>query len=251
METCRSIDGLVTAYVDGEGTPAERAAVGAHLAACPPCRQLAAVEDAARRVVRAHADTLRGEAPAALRARCFALRSAQPERMTISSLWRRPMVSLFATAALVLALGGLLVYSLTAGSSTMLATQLAIDHMKCFALFPGAGPVDVRAAEAGLQQRYGWQIRLPEGAGTSGVQLVGARRCFYGRGSLAHLMYRVDGRPVSLFMLPGTVRPSAVVSALGHEAVIWSAEGATFVLLGREPRVELQRIAVYLSGRTE
>ena len=53
MENCRSIDGLVTAYVDGEGTAAERAAVGAHLAACPPCRQLAAVEDAARRVVRA------------------------------------------------------------------------------------------------------------------------------------------------------------------------------------------------------
>jgi len=79
--------------------------------------------------------------------------------------------------------------------------------MKCFALFPGAGPVDVRAAEAGLEQRYGWQIRLPEGAAPAVCNWSAHAGCFYGRGSLAHLMYRVDGRPVSLFMLPA---PSAL-----------------------------------------
>jgi RNA polymerase sigma factor (sigma-70 family) len=152
-------------------------------------------------------------------------------------------------AVLVLALAGMLVHGLTAWSSAALATQIALDHAKCFTLFGGAGAVDVRATEVGLGRRYGWQIRLPEGVGPKGLVLVGARRCLYAQGSIAHLMYRVQGRPVSLFVLPGTVRPSAMVSALGHEAVIWSSAGKTFVLLGREPRVELERMAAYLGGR--
>jgi anti-sigma factor RsiW len=251
MENCHDIDGLLTAYVDGEACAADRAFVDGHLAACPPCRQRAAVEGAARTVLRARIGLLPCDAPEALRARCLALASARQRGMRVSSLLRWRMVPLVMAAALVVAVGGILAYGLASRSPAALATQLALDHVKCFALFPGAGPVDVRAAEAGLQERYGWQIRLPEGGGRSGLQLIGARRCLYAEGLIAHLMYRVQGRPVSLFVLPGTVRPSAMVRALGHEAVIWSSAGKTFVLLGREPRADLERMAADLSGQLE
>ncbi len=145
----------------------------------------------------------------------------------------------------------MLLYGLSVRSSTALAAELALDHIKCFALSAGSGPLEVRATEIGLQKRYGWQIGLPREAGPEGLQLVGARRCFYGAGRIAHLMYRVQGQPVSLFTLPDSVRPSATASALGHRAVIRSTGRRTFVLLGDEPRGELDRIAAYLGDRVE
>ena len=52
MPSCREIDPLVTPYIDGEATAAERAAVDAHLSACPPCRQRAEAETSARDTLR-------------------------------------------------------------------------------------------------------------------------------------------------------------------------------------------------------
>jgi len=70
MPSCREFDALVTPYIDGEATAAERAVVESHLAACPPCRHRAAAETAARETLRAR--LCRPCAPDQLRARCLA-----------------------------------------------------------------------------------------------------------------------------------------------------------------------------------
>ena len=142
-------------------------------------------------------------------------------------------------------------YALTLTSPTVLAAQLALDHVKCFALFGGGDSLDVvssGALEERLDRQYRWRTGLQQTA-LLGLELVEGRACLYGEGPLAHLMYRLQGRPISLFMLPDTARAPATVRAFGHEAVIWSGEGRTYVLLGREPRVELERVAAYLKGR--
>jgi hypothetical protein len=59
-------------------------------------------------------------------------------------------------------------------------------------------------------------------------------------------MYRLHGRPLSLFMLPEKQRAAEFVGALGHEAAVWSAGDRTFVLLARESRAEVQRIASFM-----
>src|SRR5258707_7179604 len=41
---------------------------------------------------------------------------------------------------------------------------------------------------------------------TAGLELIGERTCLYGEGRIAHVMYRHDGHPVSVFMLPDDVR---------------------------------------------
>jgi anti-sigma factor (TIGR02949 family) len=69
MPSCREVDPLVTPYIDGEASADQRVLVEAHLSACPPCRQRAEAETAAR-------DTLRSRicqpcAPQHLRARCL------------------------------------------------------------------------------------------------------------------------------------------------------------------------------------
>ena len=49
------------------------------------------------------------------------------------------------------------------------------------------------------------------------MSLVAVRRCLYGDGFAAHLLYRLDGEPVSLFIMPGLERPADEVSLLGHD----------------------------------
>jgi hypothetical protein len=47
-------------------------------------------------------------------------------------------------------------------------------------------------------------------------------------------------------MLPDDVRREEIVSVLGHRAAIWSVGGRTFVIVGREPLEELQRMASFV-----
>ena len=61
-------------------------------------------------------------------------------------------------------------------------------------------------------------------------------------------MYRHQGRPVSVFMLPDDVRKEEIVEVLGHRAAIWSVGGRTFVLVGSEPHEELERMASFVKA---
>jgi anti-sigma factor (TIGR02949 family) len=67
---CKDLESLVTPYVDGEVTPAQCAAIEAHLAECPECQRCADAESKGRAVVRRCRDSLRAPAPASLHAKC-------------------------------------------------------------------------------------------------------------------------------------------------------------------------------------
>ncbi len=238
MPSCREIDALVTPYIDGEATASERTAVEAHLAACPPCRMRAQAESAARQALRSMA--CRPDAPAHLRKRCS--RMATPMgRLTAT----RSPSQLSAIAAAVMILGGVSVYGLTRSSPVVLAAQLTLDHVKCFALHGDAGPVDPAVSETRFAERYGWRVHVPSAPG-EGLELIGVRRCFCGEGAAAHVMFRHHGEPLSLYIIPGASRMDAGTAAFGHDAVMWSAQDATYVLLGQESMPALQALAVRL-----
>ena len=95
---------------------------------------------------------------------------------------------------------------------------------------------------------FGWRMRLPENPSRAGLELVGSRPCLYAEGKIAHIMYRHEGRPVSLFMLPETVRTRELVKVLGHEAAIWCVGRRTFVLVSREPKGEVERMASFVQA---
>ncbi len=61
-------------------------------------------------------------------------------------------------------------------------------------------------------------------------------------------MYRHQGHPVSLFMLPKSARTEELVEVLGHEAKVWCANGRTFVLVAREPRADVERMASFVQA---
>jgi hypothetical protein len=148
----------------------------------------------------------------------------------------------------VVVVAGAFVFEATGRSTRVLAAELTADHMKCFRVIDSGlgahqGPQTV---ESSMASSFGWQMRLPEHADRAGLELVGARRCVYGQGVVAHIMYRHNGNPVSIFMLPKRARPEELIEVMGHQAAIWSVGDRTFVLIAREPRAEVERMTSFV-----
>jgi hypothetical protein len=150
-------------------------------------------------------------------------------------------------ASLVVVVGGAFVYQATDKSARVLAAELVADHAKCFALNGALGTHQATAAvEQSMAASFDWRVHLPSDPSRIDLELVGARPCLYGEGRVAHIMYRHRGQPLSLFMLPETARAQQLVEVLGHEAAIWCANNRTFVLVSREPRQEVERLASFV-----
>ncbi|MBI3402530.1 MAG: zf-HC2 domain-containing protein [Acidobacteria bacterium] len=271
MHNCRDLDSLVTPFVDGELPDADRQAVDDHLRVCAPCHSRVAAERAVHDLLAARRDQLcAGSAPGALRARCCeGVRDAAPQPFTpgmsaplgtLRTALGTPAPSTSAprqwisratpwalAASLVLVVGGAFLYQATEASSRVLAAELTADHVKCFAMNSALGTHHTApAVEASMLSGFGWNMHLPEEPSRAGLELVGSRPCLYGEGKVAHIMYRHQGQPVSLFMLPRSARTEELVDVLGHEAAIWCAGNRTFVLVSSEPRREVERMASFV-----
>ena len=161
----------------------------------------------------------------------------------------RRVAPLALAASLVVVVGGAFVYQATDKSARVLAAELVADHAKCFAMNSVLGTHQAASVvEQSMAASFGWQMHLPGDASSAGLELVGARPCLYGEGKIAHIMYRHQGHPVSVFMLPNTERAHELVEVLGHEAAIWCANNRTFVVVSREPRREVEQIASFVQA---
>ena len=245
---CRETVERLASYADDLLTPGDRAAVEGHLAACPPCRAAATEERGARAILREKADALRQQPlPPGLRSRCEALARehlAPPSR----SSWASRLVPVSLSAILIVFTATAIFSLATARSNALLAAQLTADHATCFRLFAGerSATADAARLEQMLSDRYGWDVHVPPSSPAAGLQLVGARRCLYADGRLPHVMYRVNGRNVSLYILDGVARGDAEVTSLGHRSHIWSRGAATYVLVAPGDAGDLAAVVRYV-----
>ena len=275
MSDCAAIDPLVTPYVDDQLPEDAREEVERHVRACPPCRARVTAERAVHDLIRARRAALCAPcASPALHSRCLqhaeratgagdqagrpsviafpdaASRGAQtlpPSPPALS--WRRRLAPLALAATLVLVVGAAFLYQLTVSSTHVMAAELAVDHMKCFALNGVLHTHDeASAVESSLMTGFGWKVRLPAQPLQEGLELVGSRPCMYGEGKIAHIMYRRNGEPISIYMLPDTSRTQEVVQVLGHRAAIWCDGKRTFVVLAKRPQQEVERIASWVQA---
>jgi anti-sigma factor RsiW len=247
MSECRRTVDRLTPYVDEALPPAERAEVEDHLNACPPCRVSAVKEEGGKTLLRERAGQLRAEPlPPGLRTRCAAIARQHAAGHAASASPRR-FVPAAISAALVLVTAVALFTLATERSNTLLAAQLTADHAKCFRAFPPpARGINAHAAEEQLASLYGWDIHVPPSSPADGVRLVGARRCLYGEGRVPHLMYDVNGQEMSLYVLEGTQREPADITAFGLRARIWSRGPSTFVLVSSASAGDLTRAIAYV-----
>jgi len=207
----------------------------------------------------------RAEAPDALHARCARLAEASADQAgdaarraaerslgvplpnQASTRGASRLVPYALAASLAVVVGGAFVYQATDQSARVLAAELVADHAKCFALNGALGTHQLAAAvEQSMATGFDWQVHLPDDPSRAGLELVGSRPCLYGEGRVAHIMFRHQGQPVSLFMLPNSSRAQQLVEVLGHEAAIWCEKNRTYVLVAREPRQDVERIAEYV-----
>ena len=248
---CREVEEQLASYVDGAAN-GNAAAIAAHLATCDACRQLAHAQSVARTVLKARAAQLSPIAPPGLRTRIIANTANQPQEPILA--WTGRLTAFAAAAMFVLTLGAVLLPVATLRSTTLLAAQLALDHLKCFTIEGDAdgAPIAKQQAEATLKQDFDLIVKVPASLAAEKLELMAVRRCLYGDGRAAHLMYRLDGEPVSLFIVPGMSRPAAELSLFGHEQVVWTQGDRTYMLVARGGAGDgLARVASYLRNEAQ
>jgi anti-sigma factor RsiW len=246
MSDCRTIDPMVTPYVDGELSAVDRGHVESHLQRCPTCHRRVEVERAVRSLMHDRRSSLVAPAPAGLRARCSSA-ARQPSRAVASFAWRATLLPFALAASLVLVVGGAFLYEVTAHSTHIMVAELTADHLKCFRVNGLIGTrQDATAVESAMASRFDWRMRLPDHPERADLELVGSRPCLYGEGLVGHIMYRHHGNPVSVFMLPKSTRAEELVEVMGHQASVWSVGNRTFVLISREPRDEVERMTSFV-----
>lgn len=256
MSTCSTIDALVTPYVDGELDHGARDAVDAHLQQCAACRARITAERAACTLVKRRQAELAGAcAPAWLRDRCAGARSSPPVVLQTARVQgkrasvNRSVVRWAFAATVLLAAAGAILYRVTVGAPQAIAAELTTDHAKCFMLNSVLRThQSIGDVQAYLRAGFDWEAELPNPTEDADLHLVGSRPCLYERGTVAHLMYRHHGVPVSIFMLPGVQHEPNTLHAFGHDAIIWTDQHRTFVLIAKAPPEQIQQVATFVKA---
>lgn len=236
--SCRDLEAVFAAYVDGEAASCDCDQVRAHVEQCAGCRDRLRGERAAREAIRARRSVLRSGAPEPLKARCAAYaqqgaagdvtswRPARPRSRAGRVLLRWAPVSVAAT--LLLAVATVFGFGLN-DKAQALAFQTTIDHIKCTRFSPNATAVSVEDAE----RQFGWAIAVPGSSPDDRLELRGVRRCSVLDGRVAHVMYTWNGEPFSVYVLPKrTVGETAqVVQRFQHNSIMWSRNDRTYIMV--------------------
>ena len=95
---------------------------------------------------------------------------------------------------------------------------------------------------------YGLDMLVPVSADREQLDLVDVRFCEHDGSSMAHLLYEVEGQPVSFFVIPGVRRAERSIEVMGLHARLWSNDAAACVLVGREDAALMDKIVTYMRG---
>ena len=226
----------------------------AHLDACETCRDFLAEARGTSELLSAHAP--RPEAPLAVRERLFAAlaraRSYLPDGAPPRRPARRHLVGSLAAGLLAVALAGWAGLSLRQESAPASLAAVAEDHIRALQQ-ESLETEDRAAAERWLGERVPFAVRVPE---LPGASVEGARLCFLGGRRGAVVRYRVGGRPVSYYVMPGAggkATPDAQAFLEGAEAgynvVVWRDAGLVHALVGDLPRERLGDLARVCADR--
>jgi anti-sigma factor RsiW len=251
MSKCQELDPLFAPYADGQAAPAECASVEAHLERCPPCRERVAEQRTVHAALAACRPALRPCASEHLRARCAGHAPATTSAVSfIRSAGARRWVPLSLAATLVLAVAGAFLFGLN-NKVEALAAQLTLDHVTCFQFAPQRlGHADASLASGEWMASQGWPIRIPATSAAERLELLGVRRCAMSSGRVAHILYKWRGEPLSVFVVPRTISSvqdqQDIVKKFGHEAVMWSGSGRTYVILSRAHSGDLAPLVGYV-----
>ncbi len=222
----------VTGLVDQALEPDTQAALALHVEACPGCRRQAEEERALRTRLRALPKTaLPAGIEFAVRRR---LRSSRGRRL---ARWLSPVA-----AMLALTLWG-------RAFAPFVAWELAVEHRHCWSKPKLPTTVlsnDASVVAAFFEQRGEPLPALPDQVG--GLELIGGRPCRLIDRGVAHLYYGNQGRRLSVFVIPGSVRIDRSLRAQrGSESVALLRVGGSVVGLVSDDAASVEAFSRALS----
>lgn len=248
---CSDLRARVFQYLDQEPADEQWSALESHLATCRDCRRLV---DGERRFRELYMAPLRPDpAPQHVREHIARLLDALPDQQVTAT---RPPARLgrrLVTAAALVALGTLLGAGLGGllggerlwhrGNAPLLrlADASVEQHQK---LARGLLPPDIqhvapKAAEQWFKARLDFNVSLPDLKGED-LTLLGGRVSHLRDLEVAALHYQVEGKDVSLFIMPldkyGQLGLSKspkfkLVTRQGYDVIVWASHGAAYSLV--------------------
>jgi len=245
MIDCNFAKSKVFPYVDGEMAEPVREEMEAHLVGCAACRRLVEGELAFREACR---EWLHPEpAPKRVRTAVTETLGQIVERDRASRgrrLMRRIGVMAAGAALLAIGVGGGMALNNYLHSRARLSdfAAAAVDqHQK---LARNLLPIDVtgvspKGAEQWFKQRLGFNMNLPE-IPTEGLTFIGGRISHVRDIEAAALEYELEGKRVSLFIMPeeayrrlnpGDKPRFTVMSHRGHDVILWQSNGTGYTLV--------------------
>lgn len=232
------------AYCDGELEVSKMLEVEAHLEACPSCRQTAEAERAFREHLRAKI-TPEPVPPHVEERLISAINDLDRQgRSSAPPLEGRRARSLaVAASVLLLALGGVLGYLIGGRTSPFMPSpvlaQLVGEHMRSTQL---ESPVELRSGNTQqvafwLQGRIEHPILVPD-YNPMGIQLLGGRVFQLADRRVASVVYKKEGKMLSLFALSGTGYKGLLISLeearrQGQVFLAFESEGQQMLLWGQ------------------
>jgi len=224
----------ISATLDGEATPEERASVERHTAECDDCRRALEGQRALKHAV----SRLEGRAspPEAVHARIEALRFRLPRKRR----WqRRAAYAALVVAAMALAL--LAGRSLLNGKPRSLPDELIADHLKY-------GPEDMPAEVASddqsevrrfFEDKVDFEPVVPR---LEGSRLIGGRACRI-EGRMVQLLFYERGRQkLSLYVTESSMILDGCQGRDGHHVCGHERGRLSLRLVGDAPDTELQAL---------
>lgn len=247
---CDEIRRWISPYLDSELDPHTSFEIAQHLETCVACRQ---AFEAERRLETSLASSLTPD-PGTQAAWDRAVRhvGARPA-------WRlRRWQAAVAAAGLVLALAGGwrgwlvahqdLVRSAIRNHQQYLANRMALDVQS-------SSPEIV---EAFFHEKLPFRVQCPRDLTSQGIRLIGARLCHLKRVPVAYLLYHVENRPVSVFLLDeaglaqfrqaertlGTPGAPGRYAESGASVITVRLPRGAICAVGEVPRATLERLVV-------
>lgn len=248
---CDEVRRWISPYLDSELDPHTNFEIAQHLESCAECRQ--AFEAERELETSLAASLIAGPQTQAAWDRAVRHLGARP-------VWqlRRWQVAVAAAGLAVVLVGGWragvvagqdLVRSAVRNHQQYLANRMALDVQ--------SGSPEI--VEAFFHDKLPFRVQCPRDLTHQGIRLIGARLCHLKRVPVAYLLYHVDNRPVSVFLLDeeglGRFRQEAQRLGrprapgryqLGHATVVTArlAHGAICAVGEEVPRTTLERLVV-------
>lgn len=269
--TCEELASQLDAFLDDELSVGELLHVQAHLGHCEVCQRVVASELQFRRLI--EADALRDQAPAGLRERITREIRKRPADRVSPSRWfflRRPVrffLGLIGTAGSGVAVVVLVLLFLRGGPGELspLATEVVAKHRLYSRAEASLHLATVEADELArwLVGQLPFRIKLPVLA-RPGEQLLGGRVTSVADAPAAYLLYKRDGRRLSLLIFrvsPDvfaresadrvTPHPFYHTTAQGRTVLWWEDGEVYYAATGEGTREELVEFALLcVRGRT-